>query len=429
MIVNAMVYAIGIPAVWSLYLVLFFLMGIPLLSIQIRRLRDAGQFWLWAFVPLLNVILLCFPTVDDSKPRKSVAGIIVMASGVICYFAAFFIVGNYGYNVDENESTALMIIALGLVLHIITLVSYVSGKNWSLIMSIVNLSFLNLATVYQMYLSLQFRGWTVVSNVELGLLYLFMVYVSLIAAIDNAMCLSNAKVIRDKVFWMSINKVPNERDNSLFRVGCAVASVVMGLSLSMPFFSINIQNISASYSFINVISGVEELWGGNVGDVTVPLVGALILLVLYIVVLFFASFAKSKAIKTTLGITVAISIIFLVFGTQTLFFDTIEGFFAPMRSPLTDSLGLVELIANSIGNIFTSIVRLEIGAWVLIGALAAYIIFASCQFSRIRKPEIGQLSFPQATQVVKVRCIECDSINDENAAFCNACGSPMRSKK
>jgi len=42
---------------------------IPSLSMQVRRLRDAGRFWLWIFVPIVGFIFLFMPSVpDDGVP-------------------------------------------------------------------------------------------------------------------------------------------------------------------------------------------------------------------------------------------------------------------------------------------------------------------------------------------------------------------------
>ena len=423
------IIAMGTPTFIAMLFAL--VIGIPFFSMQVRRLRDADQFWFWVFAPIVNIVLLCLPT--GYKAKKSIAGIVLMGIGIVLFLVAFLAWGDYSYIAESDETTALVVLGLSLILYIITLASYIQGKSWSLVISVINLTFLNLSTLYHLYLSLQARGAGLDVNIWLGVTYLLIVYVSTLATIDSIACLSKVADEERKVFWLKLNAIPTERDNTLFKLGCAVASIVMGMSLTMPFFSVNIHHFSANISFFDVFRGLSAFQNFMsirlADDVAGIMLFPLVMLIFHIIVLFIVSFAKSKAVKTTIGITTAISIAAIVFGTQTVLFNSLESLVGNI--PFAERLGLVGFITNSIGNVFTSIFRLEIGVWVLLGSLAMYIIFASCQLSNIRKPAIptGQLSFPQATQVIKVRCIECGSITDENSAFCNSCGMQMAKEK
>ena len=377
------------------------------------------------------------PSVQKAK-ATNLGAVILMIAGLALY--SYVIFDAWDYPSMPNRDTAIMIAVIGMGLHAVTLISYIHKKSWSLAISVINLSLLNLFAIYRLHLNLptmfsrhmatRLGHQTLSPSVDsIWSVYLLIVFLSLSAAILNAMLLTNAKDTENKAFWMKINATPTERDNTLFKMGCTISAIVMGACLFMPFFSIDLHFFSHSFSFFDVTTAdatLRDMFGIRPGDIQPMLSPALLafgLLVVYILALLGISRYNSKAVKTTIGITAAISIAALVYGAQTIFFNAIESIL--MGIPYADSLGLVGFITNSIGNIFTSIVRLEIGVWVLLGSLAAYILFASCQLSRIGKPKTAHLPFPQATQVIKVRCIECGNTNDENATFCNGCGKPL----
>ena len=326
---------------------------------------------------------------------------------------------------------------IGTFLYGVTLFSYFWKKSWSLIMSVANLIFLNLLSMYLVTFSSAF-------HVDREFIFLSLtctLLCALFAAIFNAKALTNAKDAKDKAFWMKINASPTKQDNTLFKVGCAISALAMGASLFAPFFSVNIWEFSYRFSLVDLVEISQDSILRQYGHMSAinrmlePLWYALILLVSYIFILLCVSISNSKAVKTTIGITMAISMVALVFGAQTIAFNAIESIIG--GNAVSSQLGFInsvpridfgDFIMSSVSNMFTTIFRLEIGVWLLIGSLVAYITFASCQFSRFKRPGLvlGQLSQPP---LIKVRCAECGGINEEDAAFCSRCGTPMTKEK
>lgn len=363
------------------------------------------------------VLLLAFPlfveigSIINTKIKHLIATTVPMLIGG--FFALLTL--NDFFNFNEPPSS---VIILGALLYIITFVSFISRRNWSIIMSIITIVFLNSSILYQMY----------VLPVDVSIPYMIWLFMLLVASSINADYLSKMKDDKNKVLWMKINQNPTKRDNTLFKTGCAIAAVAMGLSLTLPFFSINIGWGSESFSIIDAsdtLRGIFQSIGverfENLTNV------ALGLLVFYIAVLFLLSFSNSKAKKVMMGITVALSIYTIVFGTQAIIRSAIEDVFS-FGQPQIDNFGMAGFITNSIFGVFGSIFRLEFGVIVLVCALVAYILFASCQFGKIGRPK---LAFPNGlgTPAIKVRCGECNALNDDNAAFCSGCGKPLIKKQ
>lgn len=364
---------------------------------------------------------------ETTKLKPSIVGyIVIMVLGLIPVVP----VSSFAYDVFAWRNLSFTMTSpffMGSALYIVTFISFMQRKSWSLLMSVVSISFLNFSLMHYVYRSV-FGGFILEARDALYAMAgatAFLLIVLLFSSIYNAKKLSLMKDDNARVLWIKTNETPSERDNTLFRAGCAIASLVMAVSLAMPLFSIDIWGRSRSFSLMDVGNAMELLdsyFPRNimVSGVFAIFAIALALLILYIFILFCASFSKSKAVKTTLGITVAISILSTVLGARAALINAIEGL---VHGTLMGGWGIGGFITNSMSGLFTSIFSLDIGIWVMIGALVAYILFASCQFSRIKKPSLSTIqAITPTVQMVKVRCNDCGHLNDDNMPFCNKCG-------
>jgi hypothetical protein len=165
----------------------------------------------------------------------------------------------------------------------------------------------------------------------------------------------------------------------LFKAGCAIAAVVMGVSLFLPYFSINLSDYySRSFSLISIIIEFYEGSRGFFGFLVMSIgrrwtlldqlgfgtLAATFLLAFNILVLFFVSFSNNKATKVTLGIASAISMASVIFGTRAILLREIQNAFT--GNAFFDSFGIAGVIARSVGSIFDSIFKFEVGIWVLL---------------------------------------------------------------
>ena len=338
---------------------------------------------------------------------------------------------------QHGNPTFSIVPYIPIILYFVTLYSYVMRKKWSLVMSVVSLSVANFLMVALVFLDLGMHAaWfarptavQLAASMAVGY-WLFLIFGLVMGSIFNANFHSKNDESNARALGLKINQTPTEQDNTLFRTGCAIAAAVMGVSLFMPMFSVNVslgaEELSARFTIIGLANILDELLPARFSDVVVfPIFTGMILIGFYIVVLFCVSFMKSKLVKTVMGLQLAISIAICVFVARAAVngaLNQIEEALAT-GSTFIDGLGIPQLLFGSIGGVFGSLFRLEFGVWMLLGSLAAYILFASCHFSTVKMPGFAPLKL----QVVKIRCLACGNLIDEAYSFCNMCGQAVRS--
>ena len=338
---------------------------------------------------------------------------------------------------QTGDPTFSIVPYIPIILFFVMLYSYVMRKKWSLVMSVVSLSVSNFLMVALVFLDIGLdTAWfgrpTLMQEAALIAvgLWLFLIFSMVMGSIFNANFHSKNEQSNAKALWLKINQTPTEQDNTLFRMGCAIAAVVMGVSLFMPMFSVNVslgaEELSARFTIIGLANILDELLPVRFSDLVIfPIIMGMILIGFYIIVLFCISFMKSKLVKTVMGLQLAISIAICVFVARAAVngaLNQIEEALAT-GSTFIDGLGIPQLLFGSIGGGFGSLFRLEFGVWMLLGSLAAYILFASCHFSSVKMPGFA----PMRQQVVKIRCLACGNLVDEAFSFCNICGQAIRS--
>ena len=344
------------------------------------------------------------------------------------------------------------LVFLAFSLYLATLVCFITNKGSSVVMSVITLAFFNFLAVAIPFFILgapaqrtlapgmlgfgyfdAWGGWGFGAEEVAYMAYLFVILLIpalVFGSIGNASYHTKVEDRRAKALWMKINYEPTERDNSLFKVGCAISAIVLGASLFMPMFSINVSlgfvELSERFTIIGLITVLDELPlpSAAIEFAIIPVLIGAILILFYAIVLFFISFSNSKLMKTVMGLQLAISIVICVFVARAALNHALSELERSLVTglPIIDGLGIPQLIFGSIGGIFGSLFRLEYGVWMLLGSLAAYILFASCHFSRIKMPGF----VPVRQQVVKIRCLSCGNLIDEVDLFCNICGQPVR---